>query len=290
MSERNIATLADKDLTPEELAKRVKNRDKRAAQKKKKSESIKDDKKPQVKNQLNKKTPQIRERLTREEQDAKQLQIKEDRLANNTKDSVVVIAATTEAKAIAYKVGDVNTIIEYTRNNMGTQKVSFDQGQEVISQFNENVLGSLDKFINIAASYGIGSRRTLDEYKKAQNKINSDKQKETKFIQRCKDAEIDTETKLRELDEKSVLKATAELDKALEAVTKAEKGLLDAKATQARNFEEKVSAQDERFLLKKEVEKKQREVDKEKKKEEKAAKEVESKQAESSAVVQEVKK
>lgn len=269
MSETNI------ELTPEQIEqRREKSRAKRAKQRaKKEAPQTQEQQSPAAKQNTQKKPQDQRVRLTDEEYIKQQLEFKSKKIEMNPKDSVVSIAESSEAKTLAYNVNEVNAIAEYVRNNMGS-KVSLDVGVMLIKTFQEGVTKTIDEYIKLANSHGIGSRRALALYREAQAKEKNRAVAQELFKNKTIENETPEETKEREIQEKALEKATQEFEKAKEAVTraldamkKADELKLEALSIFNDGFEKRGAAQKER----KQIEAEKAKIEKEKAKETDAA-------------------
>jgi len=172
----NNNIIPDSELTPEQLKKRERNRANRAKRKAKtqsENGSLATEQPPVKK--------QERKKLSYEEREEQMKLKKSAKVERNVRDSVVILAETSEARALAYKVDEINRITDYTRSFMGTDKISFKVGQKLLEMFNGTIIGTLDEFMELAAQNNIGSPWSLDEYKNL-NKIKKDK---IKKVPRC---------------------------------------------------------------------------------------------------------
>lgn len=159
-------------------------------------------------------------RLTREERLTQMEESKIAAIKRNPEHSVVVNAEMIETKNIAYNVNKIDAIVNFARKNMGIQKISFTQGQELVDDFRE-ITTKVNMFIEKAHSMGIGFKDDLKAY---QYKLQKNKEFEDYILEE----EVDSETKEREAAQKTVEKADNALNKALEAVKEAKTAKLEA--------------------------------------------------------------
>ncbi|MFA6195329.1 MAG: hypothetical protein WC656_01640 [Sulfurimonas sp.] len=187
-------------------------------------------------------------RLTDEEYTQNILDKKSAKVEKNPKGSVVSTAETSESRALAFKVDEVNMITDFTRSNMGTDRLSFDDGAVLIKMFKHNVTDNLAKFIEQAYSFGIGSKWALREYKEAQRVLKANEDRIAKEREKSISSETTAETKEREAQEQAVKKALLELEKAEEALAKAQEAKMKAIAEQDSGYEQRIIAQNERQI------------------------------------------
>ena len=234
--------LSDAELTPEELARREKNRARK--------QKIKEQKANQQQATTDKPKPQnTKVRLTDEEYTQQQLEKKSTQLGKNPKGSVVSIAETTESRSIAFKINEINMITDNVRSSMGTDKISFEDGAKILKFFKHNISDKIDGFMELAYSYGIGSKWSLVEY---DEKTKKEKARAKEILQqREKFMAIETpiEAKEREAQEKVLEKATVELEKLKESLHKAEEALLKAQTEHEEGFKTRIAQQRERAKL-----------------------------------------
>jgi len=163
----DLSKLSDEELTPKQLKQRIKNREKKA-----RLRANKQNTENNASSSSKKSKPLKKEevKLTDAEYTQQVIDDKTHRIERNPKAAVVSIAETTEARTLAFKVNEINMITDFTRSNMGTKRVSFQEGQQLLELFEVDVSQNIDKFIELASSFGIGSKRTLSEYKKVKAK------------------------------------------------------------------------------------------------------------------------
>lgn len=248
-----------KELTPEQIqAKRERNRAKNERKKLAKAQA-KNDESPQPKNTQpqNKNTqPQLannanqnkREVLTDEEYNKRQVEFKSKKIQENPKSAVVSIAEASEARTLAYSIRDINMIAEFVRNNMGSERVPMEVGTHLISHFRDNVEKSLQEYVDLANSYGIGGKRSLFEYRQEQKKIKNRELAEENFRNKVIENENASETKEREQQEKALEKAQAEIDKLKESLEKAVLTKIEASEALSQGYQNRHAAQKERRL------------------------------------------
>jgi len=264
MEEKDLSKLTDEQLTPEQLKKRVKRRNQKAKKRAKdassNSKKVNSTKKQQASASQEQKTV-AEPRLSDEEFQAQKIEEKTSRIKQNPRASVVTLAESVEAKSVAFKINEINMISAFTRDNMGTDRLSFENGAILIELFQNKVISSIENYIHTAASFGVGGRRTLEEYKKEQKTLQNNEvtaQKKLDRIQRTNELsitrEIPAETKQRESEDKTLEKANLDLEKALEALEKAQvkvdeakQASESAKETVDNGFKERIDAQKQRF-------------------------------------------
>ncbi|MBW6487476.1 hypothetical protein [Sulfurimonas sp.] len=233
MAEENTETTLTLEQTEQ---RREKNRVKRARQRARKLQETLHDKplkeNPEPVKAPQKKPQERRARLSNEEYAKQQLEFKSKRIEMNPKDAVVSIAEATEAKTLAYNVSEVNTIAEYVRSNLGS-RVPMDLGILLINTFQEGVAKTIEDYIKLANSQGIGSRRALALYKEVQTKEKNRAVAQELFREKTIESETPEETKEREAQEKALEKATAELAKATAELAKAKEALVKAEELEA---------------------------------------------------------
>lgn len=251
----NQIPLRDDELTAEQLKKRNKKREQRERQRAAKADqsnpstTFTTTQEPAAKPASVSKMP---ERLTNEEYTQQQIDKKSSKIERNPKGSVVSTAETSESRSVAFKVDEINTITEFTRAHMGTEKVSFESGAELLKFFKHNISNNIDKFITLAYSHDIGSRWALAEYKET---LRKEKIKHAQVAdQRAFSIsnEIAAETKEREIQEKAVEKSASELERAQDVLNKAQEALLKAQETHVKTIAEQDTAYAARILVQKE--------------------------------------
>ena len=160
--------LKDSELTPEQLKKREKNRKKRAARAARKAEAAK-----QAANGNNtdsKKPVQTNFRKTREEIEAERFNRKTSKLEKNAEDAVVVVAESRESRSIAFPLDEINIITSTIRRNMGSERISFETGIDLLTKFQERVQSNVELFIDLAHSKKIGSKYGIRNYEEEEAK------------------------------------------------------------------------------------------------------------------------
>lgn len=243
-----ITTVPDSELSQDQLKKREKNRANRAKKK------AKDKSKIDLATEQPAQEKKVDRRPSYEEREKQQLDKKTAKIERNAKGSVVIIAETAEARSLAFKVDEINRITDFTRSFMGTDRVTFSVGQELIEMFNHKILGNIDEFMALAAKNNIGSRWTLDEYNKEQKYINNKIKKVAEKRDRFISNENSAEKKAREISEKLLDKAKSDVElaqenfiKSLEALEKQKDTLDQVSKTHADQFIDSISMQNERL-------------------------------------------
>lgn len=228
-----------KELTPEQIEKRrAKNRARSEKKKLARQEEQKNNAPAQNKpTKQTKQTNQRPQRQSEEEYLEGLISSKSERIQRDPRNSIVSTAEAYESRTLAFAVREVNTIADYVRNNFGTERVSTDVGIELIDFFSENIKKNIDDYISLACSNGIGSRRTLSEYRDEQRKQKNREIAEENFRNKTIQNETPDETKEREQHEKAVEKAQSEIDKANEAMQKAKEALEKAEQCKAESLE-----------------------------------------------------
>jgi hypothetical protein len=254
-NQSNQAPLRDDELTAEQLKKRNKNREQKERQRAAKtgqsnpSTSFTTTQEPAAKPASVRKMP---ERLTDEEYTQQQIDRKSSRIARNPKGSVVSTAETSESRSLAFKIDEINIITEHTRANIGTERVSYADGEKILKFFKHNISDNVDRFLNLAYSFDIGSKRARIEYKETERKARARDaqiaaQRGTSIVD-----EIASETKERETHEKAVEKSASELERAQDVLNKAQEALLKAQETHVKTIAEQDTAYAARILVQKE--------------------------------------
>ena len=241
----DLSKLSDEELTPKQLKQRIKNREKKA-----RLRANKQNTENNASSSSKKSKPLKKEevKLTDAEYTQQVIDDKTHRIERNPKAAVVSIAETTEARTLAFKVNEINMITDFTRSNMGTKRVSFQEGQQLLELFEVDVSQNIDKFIELASSFGIGSKRTLSEYKKVKAKEKKKLERIEAFKTESIANETPEETKEREAQVKAVEKTEADLEKAKEALRVAEEKLHNAKELENDGFTKRAEAQKVRKL------------------------------------------
>jgi len=211
--------LKDSELTPEQLKKREKNRRKNAARKARKAKDAQQVKENNT-NSVKQATPDAEKpaekdyRQIREERKAERFNRKSSKLENNADDAVVVVAESIESRAIAFPLDEINRITENIRRNMGSERISFETGIDLLSKFQQRVQSNLELFIELAHANNIGSKYAIRQY-------DEEKAKKDKRMTRSMQSETPEEAKEREVLDKALEKATDAVEKQYEALEKA---------------------------------------------------------------------
>lgn len=203
----------DKTINQEQIEK---NRRKRQRQKERKANN---------KQNLNLKDRDFRTLSREEKKELKEIKAiaakerKQEKIAKEN--SVVVLADSSEAKSLAYKVDSINMITENVRANMGSQYVSFADGQELLEMFNNIVVQGIDEFISLAASKGIGGYRDINSYKDQQKKLKNKVAKTEETLKKYIDNENADESKERKKRDKEIENLSKKMIEAQETLSNA---------------------------------------------------------------------
>lgn len=243
-TKQDTSNLSDSELTPKQLAQRVRNRAKKAKKKLANSGNANSAPAPVSTSKEDvEKRQYAPAKLSDEEYTKELIDKKSERVSRNPRAAVVSIAETNESRALAFKINEINMITDYTRSNMGGSKISFDDGAKLINMFKDDITANIEKFIALANSLGIGSRYSLREYEENQNKIKAREKSDEARREKSKESEIPLETKEREAMEKTLEKTKADLAKAQDTLIKAQKDAATAEDNLKQNFQDTLFAQ-----------------------------------------------
>lgn len=242
--------LKDSELTPEQLKKREKNRRRKAAKKAKAQQETKIVQQPK-----NEKPAPENRKQTREERMAERYNRKASKLENYAEDAVVVVAESMESRAIAFPLDEINRITENIRNNMGSDRISFETGIDLLTKFRERVMDNITSFIELAHDNEIGSKYLID-------RDADEKKKRAKRIERSMKFETPEEAKEREALDKALEKAKETVEKQYEMLQKVKETYKKALEDVDTATEKRIEAGEQRAREAKEAEKAKKEAEK----------------------------
>jgi hypothetical protein len=271
-------------LTPKQIKNRLK---KQRAREKKQNTSIEQSDnngisvKPNNKDsqgQERKKDVNKKPRMTNEEFEAELLKKKLTKLEKNS-DTVVAITNSVDARALAFKIDELSLITDKARNSFGPNKdITPQDAVGIIDSFYTDVMGGVEKFLELSHSKGLGLPREIDSYKEKQRKLKvaaESEQNRIRNIAKNNQAmllnsialENEAEKKSREKEQKELDQVQEKISKLQESIAKAQEELKQTQenleSIKAQNLETlatRYAAQKQRVREQKELEQKQEEA------------------------------